>query len=96
MYTLNLTSHFNKKYEKLIKNNSILFNQIIHCLELLQVHPLHPSLKSHLVNTSQFGKVWSSRVNGDIRILWNYNTDGKLVILLLNIGGHSGSKSVYK
>ncbi len=53
--------------------------------------PMNPSLRSHKV-----GNYWSSRVTGDIRIIWEYGNDDKVnVIEILDVGGHSGSNKVY-
>jgi mRNA interferase YafQ len=59
-------------------------------LKLLGQDPWEPSLKSHKVNTELFGKVFSSSVTSDLRIIWNYNKNTKLieVLELLDIGGH--------
>ena len=41
------------------------------------------------------GKVYSSFISGDIRIIWEFS-NGSLHILVLNIGGHSGTNNVYR
>ena len=65
-------------------------------LQLLRQNPHYPSLRSHRVNTRFLGEHWSSRVTGDIRIIWDFENGNHLVILLLDIGGHSGTHKVYK
>ncbi len=56
--------------------------------------PYYPSLKTHKVDITNFGVVYSSRVTGDIRIVWKYlNRD---TIVILTTGGHDGKSSVYK
>jgi mRNA-degrading endonuclease YafQ of YafQ-DinJ toxin-antitoxin module len=57
-------------------------------------NPFLYSLGTHRVNTPKWGRVYSSRVTKDIRIIWDFK-DKKLIILVLDIGGHEGSKSVY-
>ncbi len=42
---------------------------------------------------SCYGEVFSSRVNGNLRIIWIFWTTGKVV---LDIGGHSGKNKVYR
>jgi mRNA-degrading endonuclease YafQ of YafQ-DinJ toxin-antitoxin module len=59
---------FGREYGKLIRRNSILEKQIDKCLRTLSLNPFSPTLKTHKVNTSTYGSVWSSRVTGDIRI----------------------------
>ncbi len=95
MYELQTTSNFRKKYKKLAEKNKKLQNAIEKTLELLRSNPKYKSLKTHKVFLSQYGEVYSSFVTGDIRIIWMQIED-KLVILLLDIGGHSGGKGVYK
>lgn len=95
MYELETTSHFRKRYTKLAGKNQKLQKTIEKTLELLKKHPRYQSLKTHKVFISEYGEVNSSRVTGDIRIIW-MKIENKLIILLLDIGGHSGGKGVYR
>ena len=86
-YSIEYTSYFKKQYKKIIKNNVILEKRIDTALRKLGDNP---ELVSHkIVDT-----IWSCRVTGDIRILWEYK-EGEITLLLLKIGGHSGGNSVY-
>ena len=97
MYSLRPTSPFVKRYKKLIKHDKLLGNKIGDIFLTLRENPHHPSLKSHKVNTPDYGLRWSSRVTGDIRIIWDYDSSSTVfIIILLDIGGHSGSQKVYK
>ena len=95
MYELQTTSNFRKKYKKLVEKNKKLQNAIEKTLELLRSNPKYKSLKTHKVFLSQYGEVYSSFVTGDIRVIW-IQIENKLIILLLDIGGHSGGKGVYR
>ena len=95
MYELQTTSNFRKRYKKLAEKNKKLQNSVQKTLDLLRLNPKYKSLKTHKVFLSQYGEVYSSFVTSDIRIIW-IQIENKLVVLLLDIGGHSGSKSVYK
>lgn len=95
MYELQTTSNFRKRYKKLAEKNKKLQNSVQKTLELLRVNPKYKSLRTHKVFLSQYGEVYSSFVTGDIRIIW-MQVENKLIILLLDIGGHSGSKSIYR
>ena len=95
MYELQTTSNFRKKYKKLVEKNKKLQDSVKKALDLLRLNPKYKSLKTHKVFLSQYGEVYSSFVTGNIRIIW-LQVENKLIILLLDIGGHSGSKSVYK
>ena len=64
-------------------------------LDLLAQNPAAPSLRTHKVNLAGV-KVYSSSVSGDLRVIWRY-ADGVLdVIDLLDVGGHEGSRGVYR
>lgn len=94
MYEIETTDYFKKKYKKLVSKNDELRDRIIKAIETLKNNPKHKSLRSHKVTITEFGKVYSSSVTGDIRIIWT-ESNKKLVLLLLDIGGHSGGIGVY-
>jgi mRNA-degrading endonuclease YafQ of YafQ-DinJ toxin-antitoxin module len=94
-YQLSPTPHFKKKYKKLMKNNSDLKSKTILTFEYLQVNPFLSNLKTHKVNSKIKKGVFSSRISGDIRIIWEFSETKVEVLDLLDIGGHSGSKGVY-
>lgn len=60
----------------------------------LRENPFNSRLYAHFVRISSLGKVYSSRVTGDIRVLWFFKDNG--VIVLYRIGGHSGGSKGYK
>lgn len=96
MYRLRPTAPFTRQYKKLIKHNKSLSNKIEKTFLILKENPSHSSLKSHKVNTRHYGLKWSSRVSDDIRLIWDYDSEEVLIILLLDIGSHTGSHKVYK
>jgi len=95
-YRLMFSRVYKTKYEKITRKNLKLKRQIVKVHELLSLDPRNSSLKSHKVNTVNFGPAWSSSVSGDIRIIWSYDQQNNLVILILTLGSHSGSSKVYK
>jgi mRNA-degrading endonuclease YafQ of YafQ-DinJ toxin-antitoxin module len=95
MYKVILTQKFLNDYNKVVGKDKILKLKVKKAIQLLSKNPLYPSLKSHKVNTRTVGMAWSSRVNGDIRIIWDYNDSQSLIIELLTIGGHTGKYKVY-
>ncbi len=96
MYDLHFASTFAPAYKALIKNNHELEKRTEKALRLLKNNPSYPSLKSHKVNTRNFGEKWSSWITGDLRIIWDFDeTEGKIIILLA-ITKHSGSHREYK
>lgn len=96
MYKLVETENFRKKNKKFSKNNPQFKIKLSKTLKLIQENPFHPSLKSHRAEIVGLGKHWSSWVTGDIRIIWDFDEDDKIIILLLDIGKHSGKHKVYK
>ena len=94
-YELKITSKAARRYKKLIANNKQLQKKVQDTLSLLVDDPFHNKLKTHKVQISNYGNVYSSSITGDIRIIWDFEKE-KVTIILLDIGGHSGSKGVYK
>lgn len=80
------TKRFEREYKKLTRYNKILRNKIQEKTLALESDPFDKTLKTRKVDLPEFGLVYSSRVNGDIRIIWDF--EGDIIILLLTIGGH--------
>lgn len=96
MFILIFTKNFDETYTNLIKGNRGIERKIRKALYFLQQDPHYPSLKTHQANTRNYGEKWSSWVTGDIRIIWDYDSKERLVIILLDLGKHSGSQKAYK
>lgn len=94
-YDIETTTQFNRRYKKLVKRNKKLDKSIRGVIKSLSQDPFLPHLGSHEVESRNFGLVYSTRVTGDLRILWEFDDRGNMLILLLTIGGHSGKRSVY-
>jgi mRNA-degrading endonuclease YafQ of YafQ-DinJ toxin-antitoxin module len=96
MFQIILSTKFITSYKKLTKNNKQLTDNIKEIVRQISIDPRNRVLKTHKVVTHT-GKVgWSSRVNGDLRIIWQYRKGKFDLIELLIIGGHSGKNKVYK
>ena len=96
MFKLQASLSYKDSLDKLVKTDVLMKKRLTVALKKLSLDPTHPSLRSHKVNTPDHGICWSSRVTGDIRIIWDYDSSKRLVILLIDIGRHSGSRKVYK
>ena len=96
MFLLNFTSTFLSHKEKVIGNDQKLNKRLRTTLEKLAIDPKHPSLKTHKADTKNYGEKWSSWVTGDIRIIWDYDSENRLIIILLDMGKHSGTHKVYR
>ena len=96
MYDLHFSSTFAPAYKALIKGNKEFEKPTEKALRLLKNDPFYPALKSHKVNTRNFGHKWSSRITGDLRVIWDFDGTEKLIIILFAILKHSGSYREYK
>ncbi len=96
MYKLRFAETFAPSYKALIKDNKELEKRTEKALRLLKSDSAYPSLKSHKVNTKNFGKKWSSWITSDLRIIWDFDEQEQQVILLFVIAKHSGSHREYK
>jgi len=87
---------FDKSYRKLSNNNEEIKRRVKKTLFLLKGNHHHPSLKSHKVNTKKYGIRFSSRVTGDIRIIWDFDKGKLKIIQIFDISKHSGRYKTYK
>ena len=81
------TQAFDRKYAKLKRKNRNIEDKFVRFVKLLSQDSKYPSLKSHQIDHLEHGKIWSSWVHDDLRVLWQYEGD-QIVILLLDIGDH--------
>ncbi len=93
-FDFEFSEEYLRNAKKLIKSKRLTLNILNDVLEKLSENPLDSSLKSHKVNSKNYGNAWSSRVDSDIRIIWQYSNK-RIEIFVLDIGGHSGFKRVY-
>lgn len=96
MYTPVSTPTFAKSYKKLMKGNFEKEKRARKAIKLMRTDPFYPSLKSHKVNTRNFGEKWSSWISGDLRIIWDFDPKEKTIIVLLAIVTHTGTHREYK
>lgn len=94
MKEIKTIKYFDRKFTKLTKKNSNLKSRILTIIKILQLDPYNPKLKTHKVTTKHFGVVYSSSVTGDIRLIWK-EENNSIIIVLLDLGGHSGNNRVY-
>ena len=95
MFKLKALPYFRDKYLDFTKNNINLKKRIDKTLGFLGNNPLSLSLRSHRVESKNFGRKWSSWVTGDIRIIWDYSENEIRVLNILDLGSHSGKDKVY-
>jgi len=95
MFTLNPSPKFVRQLAKLTKKNNLLKDYISVVLKTMRNDPFFESLKTRKVLITD-RSYWSSRVSGDLRIIWNFNQNQIKIINLYNIGGHTGQNKVYK
>ena len=89
MYKVTYTHDFIKQLTKLTKKNKILQKKVNEVVSTLEIEPFYPGLMTHLIGQrNDYGHIWSSRVTGDIRILWFFHPYQENTIVLTRIGGH--------
>ena len=49
--------------------------------------PYYPGLKTHKIESRHYGQIFSSRLTGDLRILWKFS-DNEDKILIFDVGTH--------
>jgi mRNA-degrading endonuclease YafQ of YafQ-DinJ toxin-antitoxin module len=93
-YKYNFTKNFERKSSKLFKKNQALRKRFYKTLYKILKDPFYKGLKTHKVNSSKWGEIYSSRITKDLRVLWDFSQN-ELIIIVIDIGGHEGSKAVY-
>ena len=93
MYSLVVLNKAKRDIQKLKKRDANVGKKIEKVLYKLAINPFEIGLKTHKVKTKMNGSVYSTRITGDLRIIWKF--EGGKIILVLAIGGHSGKHSVY-
>lgn len=96
MYTPFSTPTFDKAYKKIIKGDLEKEKRTKKAIKLMRTDPFYPSLKSHKVKTRNFGEKWSSWITGDLRIIWDFDPEEKMKIMLFVIVTHTGAHREYK
>lgn len=80
-YKITYTKRFIKNLKRL---NAAERAQLKKKLEILEMDPLHPSLRTKRIQGTV--DLFEFSVNMDVRVIWQY--DGDTIILLLDIGHH--------
>ena len=97
MYELLPNSNFLRKAKWLCRRHARIEKCIEKTLNALKGDPFHRNLKTHKVIAQYDGKrAKSSFVTNDIRIIWRFKKGALHLINLIDIGGHSGKRKVYK
>ena len=89
-YTLIFTASYNRRAAKFLKKHPKLANLYKKTLLLLELNPLHPSLRLHKLN-GKLDELYSVSINMSYRITFEFLIKGNQ-ILLVNVGDHD---SVY-
>ncbi|MBT6842594.1 MAG: hypothetical protein HOA17_02200 [Candidatus Melainabacteria bacterium] len=96
MYNFESTKHFKKELLKLLKSDKLSFVRYESFAEALVKNPFDIRLRTHKVTTKSYGKRYNSKLTSDLRVIWDFDRDKNLILLLLDIGGHDGNRAVYK
>ncbi len=96
MYVLRFLNSFKPTYKALVKGDQEKEKRTKKALNLLRQEPFYSSLKSHKVNTRSYGERWSSWITGDLRIIWDFDEEEEMKIILFAIVTHTGTHRGYK
>lgn len=96
MFLLLYASKFKRKLKRLVKKNPKLKQRIDRTLKGLEHDPFEPFLQSHKAQDTKGRWTYSAIVTKDLRIIWNYHKGRPRVLDILDIGGHSGKRKVYR
>lgn len=87
-FKVELSKPFVKDAKKL-KKNKVAYSLVKKLIRQLSIDPFSSSLRTHKVRIPSLGEVWSSRLTGDLRVLWEFSSDNKLTIITLRLQGHN-------
>ena len=93
-YILEFTKICARDVKKYTKKNSKLRLAFSYRIKILANNPFAKILNTHVVNISGLGRVYSSKINNDFRVIWVFREG--CIILLHRLGGHSGGSNVYR
>ena len=96
MYLLRFLDSFKPTYNVIVKGDQEKEKRTKKALNFLRHEPFYSSLKSYKVNTRSFGERWSSWISGDLRIIWDFDPEEKMRIILFAIVTHTGTHREYK
>ncbi len=96
MYALNPFPKFIRKARKLFKKSPLLKSKLGVVFDILQEQPFSRLLQTHKVIDVNGQTSFSSRIDGNLRVIWRFNKEKVEIIDLIDIGGHSGKRKVYK
>ena len=86
-YKLVPTKKFTRSVRKSFKDQNCK-SKLSSVLKRMSDDPFGQGLKTHKVNLPNLGIMYSTRVTGDIRIIWNFDKANNLVLILYKVGGH--------
>jgi len=86
MFKILFTSSYEERVKKFLKKHPEVEKQYTKTLQLLELNPLHPSLRLHQFKTSSF-EGYSISINLTYRISLEFLISEQ-EILLVNIGDH--------
>ena len=87
MYKIIFTDSYEERVKKFLKKHSDLKNQYQKTLQLMELNPLHPSLRLH-----KFSELYSVSINMQYRIAIDFQIEDETIIPI-NIGNH---KEIYE
>jgi len=85
MYTIQLTKRFMKDIRKLsVRDQELVLDK----LAIMEANPRYQSKKMEGRLGLGRRETFRTRVNDDIRLLWQYGESGRMIIIMLRVGHH--------
>lgn len=95
-YTLLYKPRFIRRLHKLVAADRSLRSRVEKTLGQLEKNPMHPGLRTHKITRITGDSAFTARVTGNLRIIWEFNGQHAHMLDILDMGGHEGSKKVYR
>ena len=88
-YLIDYTSNFKKQYKKAVKQNRDISKLLIVLEKLANGEKLDPKYRDHkLINDKYYKDCRECHIEPDWLLVYQYQ-EGRIVLLLINIGSHS-------
>jgi Txe/YoeB family toxin of Txe-Axe toxin-antitoxin module len=82
MFEVNFTKYSAKKAQKLLKHDKILHIRFKFVIDQISQDPFENVLRTHKVDSKLFGEKYSSRLTGDLRIIWDFDKTTKIIEII--------------
>ena len=79
-YKITTTKNFDRRYVKIVKKNIKVKVKLDKTIQGLSKNPFQNALRTHKVNTCEYGCKYSSRVTKDLRVIWDIINNERMIL----------------